>query len=498
MQLTHERAYRALLARDRRFDGLFFVGVTTTGVYCRPVCPARTPGSARCTFHASAALAEAAGFRACFRCRPELAPGSASVDRVGRLAAEASARIERGALDGNGSLAALATELGVSARHLRRVLEKELGVSPMDLAGSHRLATAKRLLTDSDLSMSEIAFASGFNSIRRFNDAFKKRFGGPPRRLGRGHSAATDRALLLRLSFRPPLAWEALLDYLAPRAIPSLESVEGGAWRRLVVADGAASVIEVRWDPERSTLLATIPASLSRHVRDLVPRLRALFDLDARPDAIRAALAPSLGHLVKRTPGLRVPGAFDGFELAVRAILGQQVSVRGATTLAARLLDRFGDVHDTNDALHRSFPSAARLAAASVGELSQIGIPTARAAALRGLAAAVASGGIDLSRPAHPQSIEDTWARLVAQPGIGPWTASYVAMRALRWPDAFLPGDLGVRKALGDGAPITERDAAARGEAFRPYRAYAVLHLWQSLASPPTPPSSRPRTKSKP
>jgi AraC family transcriptional regulator of adaptative response / DNA-3-methyladenine glycosylase II len=501
MQLSHERSYRALVARDRRFDGLFFVGVTTTGVYCRPICPARTPGSSRCTFHASAALAEAAGFRACFRCRPELAPGSASVDRVSRLAFDASARIERGALDGEGSLESLAAELGVSSRHLRRVLEKELGVGPMDLAASHRLATAKRLLTDSYLSMSEIAFASGFSSIRRFNDAFRKRFGGPPRRLGRNHHAdpAANSTLTLRLSFRPPLAWEALLGYLAPRAIPGLEAVDLAAstWRRLVVADGVASVIAVRCDAERSMLLAQIPASLSRHVRTLVPRLRALFDLDADPTAIRATLGASLGHLLKRTPGLRVPGAFDGFELAVRAILGQQVSVVGATTLAARLVERFGEVHDTGEVLSRAFPSAARLAASHPNELAAIGVPLARAAAIHHLASQVAMGAIALDDPTpHPQSIEGSIARLVAQPGIGPWTASYIAMRALRWPDAFLAGDLGVRKALGTGGvPISEGEAAICGEQFRPYRAYAVLHLWHSLSSASTSTATPRRTR---
>jgi len=493
MQLTHERAYKVLLARDRRFDGLFFVGVTTTGVYCRPICPARTPGSSRCTFHASAALAEAAGFRACFRCRPELAPGYASIDRVSRLASEASARIERGALDGEGSLESLAADLAVSSRHLRRVLEKELGVGPMDLAASYRLATAKRLLTDSDLGMSEIAFASGFSSIRRFNDAFKKRFGGPPRRLGRSTAASASSSLTLRLPFRPPLAWDALLGYLARRAIPGLERVEANTWRRLVVEGEAAGVIEVRCDLERNVLLAEIPTRLSRSVRTLVPRLRALFDLDAQPTAIGAALASSLGHLVRRTPGLRVPGAFDGFELAVRAILGQQVSVVGATTLAGRLLERFGETHETNDALHRSFPSAQRIATTSLHELASIGLPGARAAAIQNLAARVADGAIVLDAPlVHPQAMDETVSLLLAQPGIGPWTASYIAMRALRWPDAFVAGDLGVRKALavGDAAAISEHDAAVRGEQFRPYRAYAVLHLWHSLPSPTRHPRS--------
>lgn len=479
-----QRAYRAVLSRDRRFDGLFYVGVTTTGVYCRPICPARTPGVDRCTYHATAALAEAAGFRACFRCRPELAPGSASIDRLSVLASEASRRIEMGALDGEGSLETLATELHVTSRHLRRVLEKELGVGPQALAESRRLATAKALLTDSGLSMAEIAFASGFGSVRRFNDAFKKRFGSPPRRLGGGTSRGTA-TLRLKLAYRPPLDWQGLLDYLGPRATAGVEAVVDDRWRRVVVHGGAAAVIEVAHDPDAHLLVATVPAALSGAVRTLAPRLRAAFDLDAEPGPIAAALRPELAHLVKAAPGLRVPGCLDGLELAVRAILGQQVSVRGATTLATRLVERFGEHHETGDALCRSFPSAAKLASCTAAQIASIGLPLARGETIRRLAERVLSGEVSLEGPLVTQAaVERTIAALEAQPGIGPWTAEYVAMRALRWPDAFVAGDLGVQKAMGDGERVTEREARERAEAFRPYRAYAVLHLWRSLGSP--------------
>lgn len=487
MLLDAHRSYRALLARDRRFDGLFFVGVSTTGVYCRPICPARTPREDRCSFHASAALAERAGFRACFRCRPELAPGHASIDSVSRLAGDASRRIEEGALDHGGDLEALAAELSVSSRHLRRVLESELGVSPLALAETRRLATAKQLLTDTSLGMAEIAFASGFGSVRRFNDAFVKHFGDPPSafKIGR-RSAPTGTALTLRLSYRPPFDWRGLLDYLGPRAIPALEEVRGEVWRRLVLLDGVASVIEVRDVPAQRCVSASIPPTLSRSLRSLVPKLRALFDLDAQPEPIGRALCPELSALVKAAPGLRVPGAFDPFELAIRAILGQQVSVRGATTLAARLVERFGAQHETGDPLCRSFPDAARLASVTTKDLAGIGLPTARAETLRRLSERVHRGDVKLNGPlAHSEAVEATMAALRAQPGIGPWTAEYIAMRALRWPDAFVAGDLGVKKALGGHlSPLSEREARARAEAFRPFRAYAVLHLWRSLTAP--------------
>ncbi len=367
MDLDADRCYRVLQARDARFDGLFFVGVTTTGVYCRPICPARTPGRDRCTYHRSAAEAEHAGFRACFRCRPELAPGAASVDARSRLVTRAVARIEDGALD-DGSVDDLAAELGVVARHLRRAVQGELGVSPLELAQTRRLALAKQLLHDSGLSLTEVAFAAGFGSVRRFNAAFAARFGSPPLRLRRAVRDERGGAptFVLRLGYRAPFDWAGVLAYLAPRAIAGVEEVVDGRWRRAFGFRDVAGVIEVRDEPARACIVATVPVALAPAARTLTARLRALFDLDARPDAIAATFAGDrlLAARVRRNPGLRVPGAFDGFELAVRAVLGQQVSVRGATTIAARLAERLGEPLATGDRLARGFPDAARLAAA--------------------------------------------------------------------------------------------------------------------------------------
>jgi AraC family transcriptional regulator, regulatory protein of adaptative response / DNA-3-methyladenine glycosylase II len=485
--LDADSCYRALVARDPRFDGRFFIGVTTTGVYCRPICSARTPRRERCTFFRGAAEAEKAGFRACFRCRPELAPGAAPIDALPRLVARALARIDEGCLD-EGGVDQLAGELGVTGRHLRRALEAELGVSPVELAQTRRLALAKRLLQDSRLGLAAVAFASGFGSVRRFNAAFQERFGRPPsalRRPGGGAAPATERsqadgagvaitAIDLRLDFREPYDWPALLAFLGARAIPGVEQVDGGVYRRVVRIGDAAGLVTVRRDPARPSLRVGVDARLAGVLVPLLARLRALFDLDAEPAAIAAALGRDrrLRAPVRRHPGLRVPGAIDAFEIAARALLGQQVSVRAATTLAGRLAARFGAPLAGEPGLERAFPTAAELARVDAGALAAIGLPRARAASLRGLAQAVAGGGLLLDRGVAPAEVA---ARLQALPGIGPWTAQYLCMRALRDPDAFPAGDLGVRRALRVG---TERAALARAEAWRPWRAYAVMHLW--------------------
>lgn len=483
MRIDPDTCWRALQARDRRYDGLFFVGVATTGIYCRPVCPARTPGRDRCTFFGCAAEAEQAGFRACFRCRPELAPGQAVVDAIPRLVARAARRIGAGWLDTR-SVDELAAGLGVSARHLRRAMEEELGVSPIALAQTRRLAIAKQLLHDSTLPATEIAFASGFSSVRRFNAAFAARFGRSPsavRSSRQGGEAGSGDGLVLRLDYRPPLDWAALLGFLAARAIPGLEVVElpepvsgagarasrpsggiGGAYRRRVFVGEVDGWIVVTADPTRPTLRVEVPVALARRVVGLAARIRALFDLDARPDVIADQLGGDelLAASVAACPGLRVPGAFDGFEVAVRAVLGQQISVAGATTLSGRLVERFGPEI-----------RASSLAAATVDEVRAIGLPAKRAATLVALAQAVEGGAVDLDDPDDPEA---TIATLQTLPGIGPWTAQYVAMRALRWPDAFPGGDLFVRRALGPRAE-------ARAAPWRPWRAYAVMHLWNSI-----------------
>lgn len=490
MTLDPDTCYRALTARDRRFDGRFLVAVSTTGVYCRPICTARTPRRDRCTFFASAPEAERAGYRACFVCRPELAPGEARVDARPRLVARALARIDAGALDG-GSVDALAAALGVTGRHLRRAMESELGVGPIAIAQSRRLARAKRLLHDSDLGLAEVALASGFGSVRRFNAAFRDRFGRPPSALRRGRGAAPARALRLRLDHRPPLDWERLLAFVGARGVAGVEQVEGGVYARTVRLGGALGTVKVAPAPGRPWLVAEASLSLAGALAPLVARLRALFDLDAQPAAVAGHLRrdPLLRASVRRRPGLRLPGAFDPFETAVRAVLGQQVSVAAATTLAGRLARRFGAPlpEAPSPALALLFPTAAELAAATPAAIAEVGMPRSRGETVHALARAVVDGAIDLGPGADPDEVA---RRLDALPGIGPWTAQYVTMRALHHPDAFPADDLGVRKALG----ARGREATRRAEAWRPWRSYAVMHLWESLSEREGAPEEEERT----
>jgi len=497
--LTDDARYDALLARDPRFDGVFFVGVSTTGIYCRPICPARTPGRSRCTFYDTPVQAEAAGYRACFRCRPELAPGNACVDAVDQLVAAAAQRIAEGALNDAG-VDELAAELGVSARHLRRATEARLGVSPVALAQSRRLALAKQLLQDTALPVTQIAFAAGFASVRRFNAAFADAMGAPPSRLRRAHAdPAPDAALhaesglVLRLDYRPPYAWDDALRFLAARAIPGVEVVDGGAYRRIVresaaaTGDVAVGTIEIRRSPQRPALLLAVSPLLVPALMPLAARVRRMFDLDARPDLIARVLGRDrrLAPLVAARPGLRVPGAVDTFESAVRALLGQQISVPAATTLAGRFAAALGEPYAGGPGLTHRIPTPREVAAAGPDAIARLGVPAARAAALHGLAAAIASGAVRLD---GARDLDRFVAELTALPGIGPWTAHYLAMRALHLPDAFPAADLGVRKALLDPAtspaPPSAREVEQRAEAWRPFRAYAVLHLWTSLGDP--------------
>ncbi|HEV3341058.1 MAG TPA: AlkA N-terminal domain-containing protein [Pirellulales bacterium] len=476
MDLDPDVCYRALTARDPRFDGLFFVGVTTTRIYCRPICPARTPGRDRCRFFPSAAAAERARFRPCLRCRPELAPGNAPVDAVGRMARLAAVRIGAGVMNGDGGLETLAAELGVSSRHLRRVLQQELGVSPVELAQTHRLLLAKQLLTETALPIVDVAFASGFASVRRFNGLFRSRYRLTPSDLRRTNGKeASNETIRLTLAYRPPLAWEVMLHFLAARAVTSVEAVVGRSYLRTVELDTHRGWVKVEPAVGRHALVIEVPTSLAVALPRLLARLRNLFDLDARPDAIAQHLGRDahLGHGVASNPGLRVPGAFDGFELALRAVLGQQVSMRAATTLAGRLAETFGQPLDTPfAALARLSPSPGRIADARLDELTSLGLVRARAECLRELARAVRDKGLSLEAGADAASgIE----RLTALPGIGAWTAHYIAMRAMRWPDAFPHSDLGLRKALG-GLP--SREVLRLAEAWRPWRAYAAMHLW--------------------
>jgi AraC family transcriptional regulator of adaptative response / DNA-3-methyladenine glycosylase II len=476
MNLDPDVCYRALTARDPRFDGLFFVGVTTTRIYCRPICPARTPGRERCRFFPSAAAAEQARFRPCLRCRPELAPGNAPVDAVGRTARLAALRIGTGVMNDEGSLETLATEMGVGARHLRRVLRQELGVSPVELAQTHRLLLAKQLLTETALPITDVAFASGFASVRRFNALFRSRYRLTPRDLRKSNGqAGSDQSIRLTLAYRPPFAWETMLQFLAGRTFAGVEAVVGRAYLRTVALGDLRGWIKVEPVASRHALTVEVPMSLAGALPQLLARVRHLFDLDARPDVIAQLLGED-AHLregVLSAPGLRVPGAFDGFELAVRAALGQQVSVRAATTLAGRIAEAFGTPIETPfPALTRLGPSPARIADARRDELTSLGLVAARAESVRALARAVCDKAVSLETGPDPEACIE---RLTALPGIGAWTAHYIAMRGLRWPDAFPHSDLGLRKALGGRDP---RAVLALAEAWRPWRAYAAMHLW--------------------
>ena len=478
MMLDADSCYDALTSRDRRFDGRFFVGVATTGIYCRPICPARTPRRENCAFFPSAAAAELAGFRPCLRCRPEKAPGLASVDAVGRLAAAACSAIEDGGLD-QGGVDAVAARLGVTGRHLRRVFHAEFGVSPIQYAQTQRLLLAKRLLTDSALPVTTVALAAGFASVRRFNALFLQRYRLAPSDLRKRPNAQPEAgALQFELGYRPPLAWTALLAFLDHRAIAGVESVVAGEYRRTVALQDAAGRMHLGWltvghDPQRAVLHVKLAADLAGVVPMVLARIKRVFDVACHPLEISA----HLGDLAAAHPGLRLPGAFEGFEAAVRAVLGQQITVRAATTLAGRFATTFGQPVLTPFAdLACAFPAAARIAALDPSQIAALGIIRTRAVTIQLLAAAVSTGGLVLAPGAD---VPATLVRLRAIPGIGEWTAHYLAMRALGWPDAFPHTDFGVKKALGVDNP---QQVLALAAPWQPWRAYAVMHLWQSLS----------------
>jgi AraC family transcriptional regulator of adaptative response / DNA-3-methyladenine glycosylase II len=479
MVLDTSICYRALKARDARFDGRFFVAVSSTRIYCRPVCTVRPPRRENCRFFPSAAAAEAGGYRPCLRCRPELAPGNASVDATTRIAQAAASLIEDGTLNDE-RLDDLAVRLGITDRHLRRAFGAEFGVSPVEFAQTQRLLLAKRLLTDTALPVTDVAFASGFGSVRRFNALFKQRYRLRPHQLrGRqrssGPAAAAADVLEFELSFRPPFDWPAMAAFLGARSIAGVEAVDG-SYRRTVriQSDGKGHTgwLAIAMSPRKPTLRITVSASLAKVLPAVLSRVKALMDLACHP----AEVAQALGPLAKRHPGLRVPGAFDGFELAVRAILGQQVTVSGARTVAGRFAAAFGDPITTPfDTLTTLFPTATRVADLPPGRIARLGMPGARARTVIALARAVADGHLVLVPNAD---VETTLTRLRELPGVGEWTAQYIAMRALSWPDAFPHTDVGVMKALGETGA---NRVLAAGEAWRPWRSYAVMHLWQSL-----------------
>ncbi len=447
--------YRAIEARDARFDGLFFTAVRTTGIFCRPVCPARTPLRRNVEFFPNAAAAQAAGYRPCLRCRPEVSPdlpasagSSSTVNRALRL-------INEGALD-DGSTTQLADRLGLTDRHLRRLFLEHVGVPPIVVAETRRLLFAKKLITETHLAFADIAFASGYRSLRRFNEAFRDTYQRNPKELRRlkPPDDSAHSPIELKLNYRPPYDWSAFLHFVGRRAIAGLEVVSEDCYRR--------NGISVRHNARENCLIAKIDSDNVSRLRPAVEQIRFFFDLRANAGEIASHLrkSPALKAIVPRSGGLRLPGCWDPFELAVRAILGQQVTVRGASTLAARLVEQFGP------------PSAEKLVDA---DLTAIGLPGARAESLRRLARAVCDGSVRLDGSATGAEVIES---LCALPGIGPWTANYIAMRALGDPDVFPASDLGLLKAAGVSS---FRRLEAMAEAWRPWRSYAALYLWESL-----------------
>lgn len=481
--IDRDAAYFALTSRDPRFDGVFYVGVTSTGIYCRPICPVKPPQAANCLFFSSAEAAEKSGFRPCLRCRPELAPGNASVDRGQRIAERLMQQIDEGLIEQSGSLEEIAARFNLSLRQLRRIVQKELGVSPQELRQTRRLLLAKQLLSETRLPVTDIAFASGFSSLRRFNDAFSNQYRMPPSRLRKEslkESAEINgsETSKLQLGYRPPYDWTAMLDFLRLRALSGVEHVDGISYSRTVRLGPYSGWIRVEQQEAKNRLQVEFSHSLTPVLPALLRRLRNLFDLSARPDLIAGRLAedPLLQPALLAHPGLRVPGAFDGFEMAVRAILGQQITVKAAATLGGRFVKAFGDPVTTPlPQLTHLSPSPARIAQCSLDEIASLGIVSARTRCILALAAACARGDLNLDAASQPKRTLD---RLLTIPGIGDWTAQYLAMRALRWPDAFPAGDVVVRNNLGK---ISVREAERRSQIWRPWRSYAVMHIWKSL-----------------
>jgi AraC family transcriptional regulator, regulatory protein of adaptative response / DNA-3-methyladenine glycosylase II len=494
MDLDHDACYRAISVRDARFDGRFFTGVKTTGIYCRSVCPARTPRSENVTFFPSAAAAQEAGFRPCLRCRPETAPDLGAWRGTSNTVSRALSLIELGALDGS-DVDTLAGRVGIGGRQLRRLFDQHLGASPISVAQTRRILLAKQLVHETRLPMTEIAMAAGFGSLRRFNETFLALFGRPPTALRRAAgpevSAGGQGEVSLLLRYRPPYDWSAMLDFLAARAIRGVESVsrvDGGVYRRTIGLGGQQGIVTVQ-PAEGNALRANVRFPKLSSLPQIIARIRRVFDLAADPDSIAVQLAKdeALAPLVAARPGLRVPGAWNGFELAVRAVLGQQITVTAAIALAGKLVARHGEplrAPAPGADLTHVFPEPAALAGA---ELASLGMPRSRAAALSAVAAAVVA---DPDLFAAGRSLEEAIAQLRSLPGIGEWTAQYIAMRQLREPDAFPAADIGLLRALADakGVRPSAGELLARAEQWRPWRAYAAQHLWAigALAGPKT------------
>jgi len=473
MTLDWQVCSRARLSRDPRFDGKFFIGVVGSRVYCRSICPAPTAKEKNVRYFATAAAAAEAGFRPCLRCRPESSPGTPAWLGTSNTVSRALRLIGESGLE-DGGVEVLAARLGVGSRHLRRLFLKHLGATPIAVAHTRRLHFAKKLIDETTLPMTQIALASGFGCVRRFNAGIRTVYHRTPtqiRRLARQKQSQPENQYLFRLRFRPPYGWQGMLAFLAARAIPGVEVVQGGCYRRSISLNCNHGYFEISFDEVNHALAARVQFGDPRSLFFITERIRAIFDLNADWAAIVQSLRtdPVLAARVKADPGLRVPGCWNGFELAVRAILGQQVSVKGASTLAGRLVKTFGEPFSAPGGITHIFPTPQALADAN---FAGIGLPIARAGTIRALAQAVCSGRISFEGVVNSADFLD---RLCEIPGIGQWTAQYVAMRALGEPDAFPSSDLGLLRALD---LKTARELEQRAEAWRPWRAYAAVHLW--------------------
>jgi AraC family transcriptional regulator of adaptative response / DNA-3-methyladenine glycosylase II len=484
MNLDKEICDRARLARDPRFDGLFFTGVLSTGIYCRPVCPARSPRPENIVYFPSAAAAAEAGLRPCLRCRPEAAPGSPAWNGTSATVSRAVLLIRQSGLHEQ-SLEDLAFKLGVTGRHLRRLFQTHIGASPKTLATTQKILFAKKLLSETDLPVTQIAFASGFGSIRRFNAAFRKIYGSTPSavRVGTNESRIAGTELFqctLTLSYRPPFDWQRMLKFFELRAIPGVESVVNGAYRRTIRINETTGMISVVQSSKGNALLLTVALSDSRDLMSIVERVRRMFDLDANMTAIHNILTadPVLEKSVRKQPGLRLPGVWDPFEAAIRAVLGQQVSVKGARTLIGRIVAKTGlrfESHQDYRELTHFFPTAHELNGCDPGG---IGVPESRVRSIRVLAVKADSESLFF---VVKESLSHFIEKLTRIPGIGDWTAQYIAMRAMGEPDAFPTGDLGIMKALRqDNERLSVKEIRQRAETWRPWRAYATMYLWHA------------------
>jgi AraC family transcriptional regulator of adaptative response / DNA-3-methyladenine glycosylase II len=482
MDMDDDACYRAIEARDRRFDGRLFVAVTTTGIYCRPFCPAPTPRRGNVKFFPTAAAAHEAGFRPCLRCRPETAPELAFWRGSSNTVSRALGLIEAGALE-DGNIETLASRLGIGGRQLRRLFRQFLGASPISIAQTGRILLAKQLIQDTRLPMTEIAEAAGFGSIRRFNEIFQQLYKRSPSALRRAgvadESAATAGAITVRLGYKPPFDWDSILSFLRTQAIPGVEAVSRNRYARTIALDGDHGVLVVE-AAAKNCLKATVKFPKLGRLPAIIARVRRVFDLTADPVVIGAHLSqdPLLAPLVANRPGLRVPGAWDGFELATRAILEQQIALPAAIRLASDLVscagDKIADLTACDLGLSHVFPTPQQLAEA---DLSAIGMPKATQLAISSLAAAVVADPLIFG---PRRSLEDAIAQLRMLPGIDERTAQYIAMRELREPDAFPAAEIGLlcTMSIGCGARPSAAEFFAHAERWRPWRAYAALHLW--------------------